>query len=67
MNNNFTIENKAEILQRVQLQLNKNGGTQRVAFQGINNPVFCKNHKGETLVFKPVNQEFERRKEIIYE
>lgn len=67
MNNNFTIENKPEILQRVQLQLNKNGGTQRVAFQGINNPVFCKNHKGETLVFKPVNQEFERRKEIIYE
>ena len=69
MNNNFAIENNEniEVLHRVKLQFNKNGESQRVAFQGINTPVFCKNHLGETLVFKPVNQEIEKRKEIIYE
>ncbi len=69
MNNNVIIEKKEnpEMFQRLHLHLNKNGETQRVAFQGINTPVFCKNHAGETLVFKPLNQESGKRKDIIYE
>ncbi len=69
MNNNFTLENSEthDDLQGEQIQSNKKGYAQRVSFHGINNPVLGKNHKGETIVFKPVNQEGETRKEIVYE